>query len=203
MLPRERVFLSDAIGVLSRPYFWILAPIFNWLVHPTMDAKVRRIVTCAAQGNDRPTATIYDVTPWPLRECRDSCPPLPDSLNAKLRSYADEHARDIAPKLRCLLAQPSFTSGIAAFSKELSGKELIHTSYFDHAELLDLIACNIAWGTSRKSLESRATRMHPQLAAWFAESKFRNLDRKRVMETRPHASTGAPHASTGTQSKAA
>ena len=123
MMPQERVFLTDSISLLSRPYYWILAPIFNRAILPVMDAKVRGIVTRSAQGNDRPTATVVDVTPCPLGECHELCPPLPDALNAKLLSSADEHARDIAPKLRRLLTQPSFSSGIAAFNKELRGNE--------------------------------------------------------------------------------
>lgn len=175
MMPQERVFVTDTIGLLSRPYFWILAPIFNRVILPAMDAKVRGIVTRSAQGNDRPTATVFDVTPCPLEEFRDSCPPLPDAMNEKLLSFADQHARDIAPKLRRLLAQPSIVSGLAAFNKELCGKELVHTSYFEHAEIIDLIACNVAWATGEQWLEINASRMHPQLAEWFADSKFRTL----------------------------
>lgn len=181
MLPRERVFFSDTINLLSRPYYWIFAPFFNRAVIPAVDAKVRGVVIRAAQGNDRPASTVIDVTPWPVAECRESCPPLPENVNQKILAYADENARDIAPKLRRLLANPSFTTGIAAFGKELSGNELVHTSYFDHAEVLDLIACNIAWATGRDALEARASRLDPNLAAWFAESKFRNLDHPRTV----------------------
>jgi hypothetical protein len=155
MMPQERVFLTDAVGLLARPYYWILGPIFNRVIHPLMDEKVRSIVTRSAQGNDRPTATVVDVTPSPLGDCDDFCLPLPEALNTKLLSSADEHARDIAPKLRRLLVQPSLASGIVAFNNELRGNELVHTSYFEHAEILDLIACNVAWAMDRPSRGSR------------------------------------------------
>lgn len=171
MQPRERIFISDAIAMLSRPYFWVLAPIFNRLIHPAMDAKVRGIVTRSAQGNDRPMATVVDVTPCPLAERRQWCPSVPGALNDKLLSYADQHARDIGPKLRRLLAQPSFTSGIEAFSRELTGNELVHTSYFEHSEILDLISCNVALGNGQTAIESHSARIDPKLLDWFAESK--------------------------------
>lgn len=192
MMPRERVFFTDAINLLSRPYYWLFAPLLNRAVIPAVDAKVKNVVIRAAQGNDRPASTVIAVTPWPVAECQNSCPPLPENVNRKLLSYADQNAQDIAPKLRRLLANPSFTTGIAAFGKELSGNELVHTSYFEHAEVLDLIACNIAWATGRDALEARASRLDPHLAAWFAESKFRNLDRPPTISIREKSPAVVP-----------
>ncbi len=173
MLPQERVFLSDAIGLISRPYFWVFAPLFNRWVQPCLDAIVRGIVIRSAQGNDRPTATIVDVTHSPLRELRDSVPPIPDRLNDRILAVADHHSRDIAPLLRRLIGSASFANGLETFSKELSGKELIHTSYFDHAEILDLIACNITLETDVDRMQMHLGRMSPYLVEWFADAKTR------------------------------
>ncbi len=202
MMPRERVFFTDAINLLSRPYYWLFAPVLNRAVIPAVDAKVKNVVIRAAQGNDRPASTVIDVTPWPVAECQDSCQPLPVDVNRKLLAYADKHAQDIAPKLRRLLANPSFTTGIAAFGKELSGNELVHTSYFEHPEVLDLIACNIAWATGRDALEARASRIDPHLAAWFAESKFRNIDRPPTIPIREKSSAPIRRRMPGQQSSA-
>ena len=171
MYPRERVFFTDVFSLLSRPYFWILAPIYNRLLHPPVDRALRSIVARSAQGNDRPTANIIDVTPSPLREYLALAPTLPAALNEKLLHRADQHARDIAPKLRRLLGQPSFTSGLEAFGKELSGEELVHTSYFDHSEILELIAGNVAWGTCSSSVSVPMRRLPHEFAEWFASTK--------------------------------
>lgn len=173
MLPRERVFWSDVIGLISRPYFWVFSPVYNRWLQPLLDGAVRRMVIRSAQGNDRPTATIVDVTPSPVSELRECAPPLPSRLNERIVSVADHHARDIAPLLRRLLASASFTSGLESFCQELSGKELVHTSYFDHSEILDLIASNITMETDVERLQLHLGRMSPDLVDWFADAKKR------------------------------
>ena len=175
MMPQERVFFSDSIGLISRPYYWVFAPLFNRWVQPPVDRMVRNIVTRSAQGNDRPTATIVDVTPSPIRDLRDRIPPLPESINDRILSTADHHARDIAPKLRRLLGQTSLTQGMDAFCKELSGRELVHTSYFDHSDVLELISCNITWGMGDAMVQWKTWRMDPELAHWFEEAKLQLL----------------------------
>jgi hypothetical protein len=173
MIPQERVFLSDVVSCLSLPYFWIFSPIYNRWVQPRLDSVVRRMVIRSAQGNDRPAATIFAVTPSPVQELRDCAPSLPERLNQRIVSVADHHARDIAPMLRSLLATASFASGFEAFCRELSGKELVHTSYFDHPEVLDLIACNIALETDIERMQRQLGRMSPYLVEWFADVKKR------------------------------
>ena len=42
MIPRERVLLSDNLSLLSRPYFWVLGPVFNRLIRPLLDDIVAR-----------------------------------------------------------------------------------------------------------------------------------------------------------------
>ena len=175
MMPQERVFLSDSIGLLSRPYFWLFAPVFNHWIQPPVDRLVRNMVTRSAQGNDRPTATIIDVTPSPIGELRDRVPPLPESINGQILATADRHARDIAPKLRRLLGEASLLHGMDAFCKELSGRELVHTSYFDHPDVIELISCNIIWGMGAEMVQWKTWRMEPSLAHWFEEAKLHLL----------------------------
>jgi len=171
MQPRERVFLSDNLNLLARPVFWLFAPIYNFLVHPLVDRAIRGLVTRSAQGNDRPTANIVDVSPCPFGPFRDLAPPIPEMLREKILARADRAACDVAPKLRKLLGSPSFTHGLEAFSKDLAGGELVHTSYFDHSEILDLIACNVAWGTNDNSMRMAMHRMPAGLTSWFAQTK--------------------------------
>ncbi len=171
MTPRERVFLSDNLNLLSSPIYWVAAPVFNFVIQPLIDRSIRGIVTKSAQGNDRPTANIIDVSPCPFAASIHVAPPLPSQLTEELVRCADLAACDIAPKLRKLLSLPSFTAGLQSFSNDLAGGELVHTAYFDHDEILDLIACNLAWGTSEHAMRSTMARMQPWLVAWFATTK--------------------------------
>ena len=170
--PRDRILLSDYLSLLSRPYSWMLAPVFNHFLRPLLDRVVRSLVVKTAQGNNRPSAEVIAVSPFPVPDpAADAHPALPPELNARLVDRANEHARDIAPKLRDLLAEPSFVAGLERFGSALSGQELIHTSYFDHPPVLELLALNVAWGRRDDSALRRTSRIQPDLWSWFCEFK--------------------------------
>lgn len=171
MFPREVVYLSDTFALLSRPYYWMLAPVYNRFVHPAVDGKVRNIVKRAAQGNDRPTATLVDVTPYPVAASEFSPPQLPALLNVRLLAFANKHAHELVPKLRALIAQNSFESGLESFSGQLSGKELVHTAYFEQEEILKLIVANMTWDTEATKDSVRLRSMPPWLRKWFVSFK--------------------------------
>ena len=176
MIPREVVFISDKTSLVSRPMFWLISPLYNWIVQPRLDRYVRNVVIRAAQGNDRPTATLIEVTPTPLREVCHDFAELPPSLNQQLLEYADLNASDLAPKMRRWLGQPSFATGIESFAGEISGQELIHTSYFEHGEVAALICCNIALGTPGLPMPEGELQLSTELLAWFEVTK-RELSR--------------------------
>lgn len=170
--PRERILLSDYLSLLSRPYGWLLAPAFNSYLRPLLDGVVRSLVVKTAQGNNRPAAEVIAVSSYPAEDSQiDVHPPLPDELNARLVDRANQHARDIAPKLRDLLAEPSFIAGLERFGQALSGRELIHTSYFDHPPILDLLALHVAWARQDSRFLQQASRTQEDLWAWFCEFK--------------------------------
>ena len=73
--------------------------------------------------------------------------------------------------LRKLLGQASLAQGVEGFCKELSGKELVHTSYFDHSAVMELISCNITWSMGEEMVKWKTWRMDPELARWFGEAK--------------------------------
>ncbi|MDA7878356.1 hypothetical protein N9B39_02270 [bacterium] len=193
MFPQERVFFSDTLGLLSRPYYWVLSPIFNRWLQPSIDRLVRNIVTRAAQGNDRPSSMIVAVTPSPVGELAHLIPPLPRSLCKRILCTADHHARDIAPMLRKLLGEASLAEGMQGFCKELSGKELVHTSYFDHSAVMELISCNITWSMGEEMVKWKTWRMDPELASWFGDAK-RNLLNELVCESDSGLQTPQPAA---------
>ena len=169
--PREVVYLSDTFALLSRPYYWLFAPLYNRFVHPAIDGKVRSIVIRAAQGNDRPTATLAAVTPYPAGAADCSPPPLPALLNLRLLAFANKHAHDLVPKLRSLIANNSFTSGLEAFGRQLSGSELVHTAYFEQDEILKLVAANMTWEATAAENSDGLQAMPPWLRKWFITFK--------------------------------
>lgn len=190
LAPRERVLLSDNLSLLSRPYYWILGPLFNRLVRPVLDHLVRLCVAKTAQGNNRPATQVIEVSPTPIAlETLVVWPPLPQWLDAKLEEAADCHARDIAPKLRRLLAAPSFSNVLTAVEGAISGRELIHTSYFDHAEVLDLLAMHM--GRARGDVQWRSYRKTQQddIVAWldtFHETNLRAVGAQPAPPARTH-----------------
>jgi hypothetical protein len=170
--PRDRILLSDYLSLLSRPYSWMLAPVFNHFLRPLLDRAVRSLVVKTAQGNNRPAAEVIAVSPFPLPDSgTDAHPALPAELNSRLVDRANQHARDIAPKLRDLLAEPSFVAGLERFGHALSGHELIHTSYFDHPPILDLLALHVAWARRDYPALQQASRLQEDLWNWFCEFK--------------------------------
>ena len=174
--PTERVYLTDNFSLLSRPYYWLLGPVFNRVLRPVLDSLVSGLVIRSAQGNDRPTSHVVAVLPTPVMSL-DDLQPLPGELQAKILAEANRHASDIAPKLRQLLGCSSFTSGMETFSEQLSGNELVHTSYFDHGEVLDLMALHISLATAEHTRFSQS--FNPLLVEWLTSFKSRvNIDRK-------------------------
>jgi hypothetical protein len=171
--PRERILFSDYLSLVSRPYFWILAPIFNSLLRPHLDRMVRSMVVKTAQGNNRPAAWVVAVSPYPVVDSdAETHPALPVELNKCLVDRANHHARDIAPKLRDLLAEPSFVAGLERFGRDLNGQELIHTSYFDHAPVLDLLALHVTWGQRKSAAQQHAAAIEDSLWNWFRQFKL-------------------------------
>jgi hypothetical protein len=169
--PREVVYLSDTFALLSRPYYWLFAPLYNRFVHPAIDGKVRSIVIRSAQGNDRPTATLADVTPYPAGAAEIAPPSLPALLNIRLLAFANKHAHELVPKLRSLIASNSFASGLEAFGAQLSGKELVHTAYFEQDEILKLVAANMTWKSAADEDYDTLQAMPPWLRKWFLAFK--------------------------------
>ncbi len=174
MVPRDRVLFSDYATVTLQPYYWVLTPVFNFLLRPFLDKVVRSVVIKAAQGNNRPGTEVVEVGPMPWNS-DDSTPlhPLPNWLNERLVQDANESAREIVPKLRVFLAAPTFVSGLESWGKGSRGQELIHTSYFDHEEVLDLLAMHIAGSCQLAQwFEHGLTPQRLELAEWLIEAKM-------------------------------
>jgi hypothetical protein len=177
MVPRERVLLSDSLALLSRPYYWLLSPVFNRFLRPLLDNIVRAFVVKTAQGNNRPSAQVIEVSPTPvLPELSAAWQPLPEWLDSKIVDTANLCARDIAPKLRRLMAAPCFTSGLESLGDTLSGRELVHTSYFDHPEVLDLLTMHMGCARGDALWHSYRKTQHADLVAWL--DAFHEINRR-------------------------
>lgn len=170
LVPRERIFFSDTISLVARPWFWIFAPVYNVAILPFLDSTIRGVVIRSAQGNNRPAARVVAVAPTPILppEAPD-LPPLPAKIRARILAQADQHANRLGPAIRQLLSRPSFTAGLESFGKDLTGRELVHTSYFNDPDVLNLLAENIHWSQTEPSplrICAEAPLMH-----WFADYK--------------------------------
>jgi hypothetical protein len=185
MVRRDQVLWSDYILILARPYAWAVSPIFNEIIRPLLDRTVQSLVIKAAQGNNRPAAQVVAVSPFPALDLKpDAHPPLPPDLDASLVEQANQHARDIGSKLRNLLAAPSFVAGMERFGTSLAGQELIHTSYFDHPAILQLLAFNIAWGRRDASAIQHMAEEDCELWNWFRKFK-RSVAETALLEIEP------------------
>ncbi len=183
---RERVFVSDVFSIPSRPIYRLFAPIYNRFFRPLLDSRIREIVVKTAQGNDRPAAQVIAVSPHPILPPPTTfAPPLPQSLQTRIRLQADKHANDLGPKLRVLLSQPTLSTGFEAFAKDLSGRELVHTSYFDHSDVMDLLGLNISWCRGRNRV--RRAGASDEISQWFHEFK-----RLQVLQASDDDETAAP-----------
>lgn len=172
MSHQESVFFSDRLLWVSRPYHWILIPFYNVAVRPMLDGVIRSHIVKTALGNNRPAAEVIAVSPVPGQpDERSDLSPLPEWLTQQLTETANHHARNIAPQLRTLLAGPSFVGGLEAFGNAISGRELVHTSYFDHAEILTLLAVHIAWARGDKVQLATWQATEPSLTGWLHNFK--------------------------------
>ena len=170
--PRERVFFTDRLHLLGKPYHWLLLGMYNHLVQPWLDRLVRMHVVKTLQGNNRPGAKVTSVDPWPVENLHGmQYPPLPKWLDQQLIDRADRQARDIAPALRRMLLEAPLARGLDAIAPSLTGAELIHTSYFDHDEVVDLLALHVAWAQADRDQIVRLAEHAPGVAAWFGQFK--------------------------------
>jgi hypothetical protein len=175
MVPRDRVLFSDYATIAMQPYYWVMTPVFNKLLRPFLDRMVRSFVVKSAQGNNRPGTEVVEVSvaPWHV-DASTQPQPLPAWFNEQLVHEANESAKEVVPKLRNLLAAPSFTTGLKSFSQSSKGGELVHTSYFDHEEVLDLLAMHIAGASEVAGWhEHGLSSQSHDLAKWLSEAKLR------------------------------
>ncbi|EAQ81904.1 hypothetical protein [Blastopirellula marina] len=163
----DRIFVSDYLSFLWIPYYWTVAPTFNYIVRPLLNHFVRQYVSKAVQGNNRPSAELCNVSTAPIGDAEvNSIPALPYFIAQRITERANAKAKDIAPKLRTLLGQKTLMAGLAAFNSELSGEELVHTSYFEDPDVLNLLTIHMALQRNDRRYLMQAAAYHRQLLEW-------------------------------------
>jgi hypothetical protein len=114
-----------------------------------LNKRTTGVIRSAAYGRDQP-ATLNDATTLPsqvqgIEICINGrlADQMADRALAKLLSYIKTHKRSL---MVVNAAAPS--AGVfAGMMDKMKGGELIHTSYFDHDEIVELIADHIARNT--------------------------------------------------------
>jgi hypothetical protein len=71
------------------------------------------------------------------------------------------------------------------FGRALAGQELIHTSYFDHPPVLDLLALHVAWSRREAAAIREAARIDESLWNWFCRFKH-GVHEITELEPSPH-----------------
>lgn len=174
LVPRDRIYISDFVSLPSRPLLRLLAPFYNRLLRPVLDSKIRKLVIKTAQGNNRPAADVVAVSPHPVvRQDEDPMPAVPTSLEQNLLDAADRQAQKLGPKLREFLGEATFATGLEKVARALDSHALVHTSYFEHEETINLLALNIAFSHPEFRLADSGA--SAALQDWFV--RFKNSQR--------------------------
>lgn len=104
-------------------------------------------------------------------ETSDPFVPIPASLNKKIVDQANSSAGGAASTFRKLLAAPSFAAGLEHLGSQISGNELVHTSYFDHGPILDLLSMHIVWSQNNPFWFQYNEQYDRELAEWLVQFK--------------------------------
>jgi len=160
----EELASGAVTGLVVTPFTWA----YNRLIAPALDALVWNSIRQSLQGADRVGWFVSDVSHAPTAEL-ETAQPLPLMTSDALRKMADSATQAQAPKLRSLLAQFA-SSGFGILSKAggevFTGKELVHTSYFDNEDVRSLIAFHI--GATQRAEAGHEAAGNPYLDSWYA-----------------------------------
>ncbi|MDW4498369.1 hypothetical protein R5H30_10290 [Sulfitobacter sp. D35] len=160
---------------LMKKTFRAIGVPLSWLLNRVLWASMRE----RAWGDDIVQEAVSRVEPSPP-EFKRSFDPLPEIVARPLREHSDGHAITTLNKVRLILGMsrdaPPSADLRGELSESLKWKELIHTSYFDVPEFVDLLAIGMhraGLAQERGSYASPPEKLD-QMRAW--------LDREPVSE---------------------
>lgn len=152
--------------------YWLINVFCRLLAHRT-NALIRDSIRHSAWGDDLVPEDVYDIGAQP--PCFSRCfMPLPGAISEELSKHSEKNAIKTLRKVRQVLgtSDPEGASRDlrAHLSESLSWQELIHTSYFDVPEFVDLMAISLnRAGLGRLVRDGFATDRSERaaLAEWF------------------------------------
>lgn len=174
------------IVVFCIPIIWILTVLLNilakilgkplaWVLNGIIWSSVRK----RAWGDDLLKEDVREIGSHPP-EFAQTFASLPDAIMDPLRKHSDKHALKTLQKVRKVLGmtQDSTTAPDlrSDLSEQLTWEELIHTSYFDVPEFVDLVALSLhGAGLAELKEEFSLTAERKQLADWCNGSSSTNI----------------------------
>ena len=127
----------------------LLARLFGIFLAPALNKVIWVSVKERAWGDDLLKEAVHSVNAYPPVFERQFAP-LPNSIATPLKAHSDGHAISTLNKVRLILGMASDSNNASApdlkteLNEALKWKELIHTSYFDVPEFIDLLAIGMA-----------------------------------------------------------
>lgn len=179
----QAIFASDRLFLETpaRVFLRLSAALWNH-AQPRADRIVNDQLRGYLQGNDRPSTTVYRVSVSPSASLKDSAIlPLPDEVSARLLQAANEAAQKAIPQLRAVLGLSAFSTDLGLSTTNLTGRELVHTSYFYDPGVLDLLALHICWGCGSGHDLAAGEQRSKWLEAWkdsLADALSNSQERK-------------------------
>ena len=172
--PPSAVYQADKILWWLWPYRKAWQILYNWVIVPLSGPLVRSVLQKSAFGADRPGSRVIAVRPFPEASERSiHCPPLPPELDDAIIQAANNNATALVPVARMSLAQLRIGTSkrrdsMITLPKELlesmTGNELVHTSYFEHESIREIIAFHIC-ECDRKGTPARLAK---HVATWYS-----------------------------------
>tara|TARA_R110002096_G_scaffold318022_7_gene512416 strand:- start:3772 stop:5721 length:1950 start_codon:yes stop_codon:yes gene_type:complete len=180
-VPNRRVFRSDIYAQLSKYIvLTIVGPIYNRRIRRQIDGQIWKILRRQAVGLDRPGCNIETVSQAPYgfsHTLKEDDLRLPPEVDQELIAAANRRLSnsDLLSTARTSLA--NYSKGLDTFSgafnsgEGLLGPELIHNSYFNHPQIIEILCQHIAHqeGVSAPSPESP----NSSLGTWLQRGRTR------------------------------
>ena len=165
--------------ILFLPVNRVVAPVVNHIVAPVVDEFVWVLSMGRLQGNDMIARVMVHAGPAP-RTLAPGWPPLPEAATTAMTTSAGARAAVTVEKLRHELAslgeKRDGDRAVQQLASAISWTEILHTCYFDHAPVRELVAAHIVRHSGVRPAESAqigattaaVLALSPENAAWFA-----------------------------------
>ena len=162
----NKTFITDKafFGV-----FWFRDRVFNLIFPKFTNQFVSRIVSNSILGSDRPR-----VAPWTVKEYPGKAEvfnvPLLESVDQKIIKTANDKAAKLIPEIRSLLYNffhSDFDKSI--FQKNDPFKGLVHNSYFEVQDVLDLIVHHISLSSVKE--DPQTLNLDISMKEWITKFK--------------------------------